>query len=997
VNPERWQQINELFLAALERAPSQRVAFISEAAAGDEELRREVESLLASHEAASQFIEEPLVAEGARLLAGNHSPAMLGRQIGHYRILSLLGTGGMGEVYLAEDSRLGRSVAIKILPVQFSQDRDRVRRLQQEARAASALNHPNILTIHEIGEFEGRHFIATEFIDGETLRERLSGDPLSIDEALDVTIQVASALVKAHAAGIAHRDIKPDNIMVNRDGYIKVLDFGLAKLTERPPTLDGEAPTRAMVNTEPGMVMGTANYMSPEQARGSAVDTRTDLWSLGVVLYQMLSGRLPFEGATPTEVIAKVLEREPASLADHLPDLPDELERVVHQALIKEREARYQTASDLLVDLKSLRRHFESGQLKYNSESRIDSSERVIGGRRSTATAADGSLGTDEARAAVPTSSAEYIVTEIKRHKTGAALAAALLIIAVGGVGIGLYKLVLRNRASNKPIASFNKMKITRLNTRGHVTQSAISRDGKYVAYATEEGGKQSLWVRQVATGSDVQVVPAAEFPYFGLTFTNDGDYIYYVIGGQISQNVGVLYQVPTLGGTSKKLLTGVDSAVTFSPDGKLFAFVVGYPNQASSLVLANSDGTGEHKIAIYPDLTVDFGSPAWSPDGKVIACVLYADDSIDFDLFEVKVADGTKRKIASRTGLGISSVAWLPDGTGLIATAFEIPNNGLTNQIWRISYPGGEFTRVTNDLNRYTWLSLTADSATLTATQEDTVANLWVAPSGDMSQAKRISSNKFDGRSRMSWTPDGKLVHSSMGSGKWDLWIMDADGTNQKQLTSKTGNNWTPVVTSDGRYIIFTSDREGNENIWRINVDGSDPKQLTNGPKDISSDCTPDGRWVVYDHWSDTLNLWKVPIEGGEALQLTHRARSWIPQVSKDGKSIAFLTWVEERMQNNLAIMSLEGGHIIKVFNLPEVNFRWSPSGNELQYATSFSGNNANSSIWSQPLSGGPPKQIADVSPDVLFSFAWSRDGKQLAFGRGTITKDVVLITDFK
>src|SRR5262249_26130046 len=352
---ERWQQIESLYYAALDRDATQRAAFLDEACAGDEELRREVESLLAVHEQSEGFLAMPALEVAAQVIAEDQGQTLAGQKINHYQILSLLGAGGMGEVYLAEDTRLGRKVALKLLPQKFTQDSERVLRFQQEARAASALNHPNILTIYEIGEFEGKHFIATEFIDGQTLRELMNAQ-IKLRAALDVATQVASALSAAHEAGIVHRDIKPENIMARRDGYIKVLDFGLAKLTERfspdrTTVAESDASTKGLVDTDPGKLMGTARYVSPEQIRGLEADGRSDVFSLGVVVYEMVTGHAPFDGAAPDEAMAAILNQEPSPLRRYTLDAPTELERIVGKALQKDREERYQVIKDLLLDL----------------------------------------------------------------------------------------------------------------------------------------------------------------------------------------------------------------------------------------------------------------------------------------------------------------------------------------------------------------------------------------------------------------------------------------------------------------------------------------------------------------------------------------------------------------------------------------------------------------------------------------------------------------------
>ena len=393
---ERWKQVDDLFQSALDRAPGERAAFLHEACHGDEGLRREVESLLTSHERSENFIESPAFEVAPELVTNDRVGALVGKVIGHYRIESLIGVGGMGEVYLALDERLGRKAALKLLPYNLTTDETQLSRFKNEARSASALNHPNILTVYEIGAEGNRQFIATEFIEGTTLRASIACGRINPHAAVEIAVQVASALAAAHEAGVVHRDIKPENIMMRPDGYAKVLDFGIAKLTEqRLASDDHTRETPAALQTRPGLVLGTARYMSPEQARGQKVDARTDIWSLGVVLYEMVGGSPPFRGETPSDCMAAILTTEPPPLSGVLPDVPLKLESILQKALRKNSDERYQTVKEMLADLRNLKGELET----------------------------DRSLQQTKARA-------ECIVSKIKRHKRGMLLTLAAILAA---------------------------------------------------------------------------------------------------------------------------------------------------------------------------------------------------------------------------------------------------------------------------------------------------------------------------------------------------------------------------------------------------------------------------------------------------------------------------------------------------------------------------------------------------------------------------------------
>jgi serine/threonine protein kinase len=998
MTPDRWQQLDQLFHSALELDSEKRAAFLLEVCAGDESLRRHVESLISAHEKAGSFIESPALEVEARELAGETVPGNIaaGKTISHYEIISPLGSGGMGDVYLAQDLILNRQVALKLLPEYFTRDRDRLRRFQQEARTASSLSHPNIITTYEIGQVDDRHFIALEYIDGETLRQNFISKPrhsvgtaLRMREALDIAIQTADALAAAHEAHIIHRDIKPENIMVRRrDGYVKVLDFGLAKLTEGP-VVDVEATTRALVQTSAGMVMGTANYMSPEQARGEKVDVRTDIWSLGVVLYEMVAGCVPFDRLTPSEVIALILEREPPPLTRFARDVPAELERIVSKALTKDAEARYQTAKDLLIDLRRLKQRLEvETEIQRTGEPPERLGEKTSAGAQQTAVVTEKTVAEEkrDTSGGHPSSRAEYWVTGNKRQKYAGIVLGLLAVIAIG---YGIHKLTRRNETA----LSIQLGKPTRLTTTGKATMVAISPDAKWVVHVMNDGGKRSLWTRQVATQSNIEIVPAAVVTYRGLTFSPDGNYIYYSVSSQDAPQI-TLFRVSTLGGRPTKLLDDLDgdvdhpvsTTVSFSPTGKQITFLRKGANNKSALMIANADGSGERNVTTYePEDGIGF--PRWSPDGRRIAYAVLNYPSNKITVVEAEVADGSRKSLTSQKWLRIFGLAWLSDGSGLLMLA------GLDTfvcQIWHLSHSTGEAHQLTNDLNEYVGMSLAADANTLAVIKKEKQASIWIAPNNNISRAQPVTSGpKADDQVALS--PDGnKIVFRSNASGNSDIWIVNADGSNPRQLTANAGINVGPVVSPDGRQILFLSDRSGVAHIWQMDIEGRDQKQLTHGDGEELPQFSPDGRWVVYSTISESSNVWRISASGGEPVQLTDKI-SVAPTVSPDGKLVA-CAYKDGNAPFRIAIIPLEGGRPLKTLDLgvPAAKLRWTPDGRAIAYVDP---RDTVSNIVARPIDGGAIKQLTNFKADRTFSFDWSRDGSQLALSRGTQGSDVILI----
>lgn len=580
------------------------------------------------------------------------------------------------------------------------------------------------------------------------------------------------------------------------------------------------------------------------------------------------------------------------------------------------------------------------------------------------------------------------------------AAASITILLVISGIGFAVYK--FWDKGDKPPQA----IKIERLTTNGKSSNAGISQDGKYIVYSVDEGGGQSLWVRQVAASNNVQIIPPAEDVYYwGLTFSPDSNYINFV-KAEYEKNVPwTLNQMPVLGGTQKKLLTDIEGGVSYSPDGKQFAFIRSeHPTaEESSLLIANADGTGEQILASSrrPEkFSARQTTPAWSPDGKTIACIVETATGVGrADIVEVNVADGTSKAVVTKQWEEINQIAWLPDKSGLLVLGVEKGTANYSRQIWSFSYANGEARRITTDFNNYASMSLTLDSGALVTVQSNTISNIWVATNGDAGRAVQIKSggNNMEGLDAIAVTPDSRVIYNSLASGAMDIWIMSADGTGQKQLTVDAGVNLQAKVTPDGRYIVFASIRNDQANIWRINLDGSDPRQLTSGNSDWDPAVMPDSRWVIYTRQISGMHyMWKVSIDGGDAVQLIDKyTRS--PEVSPDGKWIVCSYRKDVNSTWRYAIIPYEGGEPVKVFDLigNKGQFRWSPDGRSLYYLRDMQGGVTN--VWTFPFDDKPPKQLTDFKTDQIYNFAWSPDGKQLVLARGTTTSDVVLIKDFK
>jgi len=885
---------------------------------------------------------------------------MIGKTVLHYKILAKLGEGGMGVVYKAEDTKLDRTVALKFLPVRLMENETEKARFLQEAKAASAINHPNVCVIHDIKEHEDQQFIVMEYIEGVTLRQKIRKATLSLKDAVEYAIQIAEALGAAHDKGIVHRDVKSDNIMITSSGQVKVMDFGLAKLKG------------SVKITKTSSTVGTLAYMSPEHIQGGNVDARSDIFSFGVVLYEMLTGHLPFEGEYDSALMYAILNEAPESVQKYRPDLSSEFIHIVNRALEKDAGDRYQSIHDLLIDLRRLKRDSD----------RV--SRAALNGMQAAPPAMQAAAG-GERKSASP-------YQRIIRPIVAVAVIAAVILLVVKFSG--------REQASTQT----QQMQITRITYSGKAKEAAVSPDGNYIVYIQTDKGKESLWLRQVATNSNIEILEPREVILKGLKFSPDGNYVYYVTEKSEGADRNILSKIPVLGGSPVKVLEDVPTPITFSPDGEQFAFIrYDWKNNKSSLIVADKGGGKQRTLAVtqFPVFFGRYGS-AWSPDGKVIACDEVVPDRLEPSaVIAVSTDDGGISRVGSITWGALGGIIWLDDGSGLVFPA-AVRSTGYFFQVWQMSYPDGTVRRITNDLNNYMYVSLTADSRTLITVQSEWLSNIWTAPVEDIGNADQISSGKYDGYFGVAWTPGNRIVHASRD---FNMWLMEADGSNPRLLSMNEPSNWEPVVTPDGRYIVFCSWREGGgtdgTNIWRMDMDGGNVKCLVSNISLGSPCCSPDGKWVVYQSFAgeNRITLYKVSIDGGESVQLTHDWSAY-PAISPDGTMIAcFYKFDLSQGKGIIALIPIEGGEPTRTFevspeNIMENGIRWLADGGALTYVVRRGGV---SNIWSQPIDGGPPSQMTQFASKRIFSFDWSRDGKYLLCARGDYEDDVVMIKNFR
>ncbi len=994
----RWDRITSLFHEALVREPGERAEFLNAECGTDTDLRRQVEAMLVAEactndERAMPYVDEDptesmtltkvckrcnvryeahrivCAADGEALV--EDPEALVNTTIdGLYQVLRVLGRGGFGVVYLARHSLLRDLVAIKVLPRRLNDESDRVERFLREGRAARALHHPNAVTVYDLRvSGDGTTYMVLEYVEGHTLREEIERrGRIPVAETLSLLEPIAAALDEAHGYGIVHRDLKPENIILGTNSdrqTVKLLDLGIAKLKE----VLLSNPSDPVDVTQPGQIIGTPLYMPPEQwgelpSDGNPeIDGRADVYALAFVVFQLLTGRPPFKGTRVNELRRAHLHTPPPSISDTIPSIPAPFEHALLRAMSKDRSDRPPSASAFLAEL-----HAGLDERRAMAET-IDAFEKA---------------------APEPVKS-----TTAPSSKRRAVVVMVAVVASMASLGSATY---LGNKLWPRP-ADRQALAISPVTTMGTCVEAAVSPDGKLVAAVIDDGGRESIQIVQTATHAATPVVPPGEHDLSGPRFSRDGNYVFYL--SSLTGGTRDLYRLPAIGGTPQKILSNLDGPPGFSPDGTRMAFIRETTEHRSTLVTANPDGTEEREIAVRaPPLYFAPYAPAWCPTEPIIACASgNREGGFHAGIVGVGVDNGVERELASAVWYYTKDIEWLADGSALVVGAEQ----GVAGpfQLWVVSYPGGDITKVTTDLNDYVGISLTADSSTLVSVQTRMLSNIWVSASGDGADAGQVTT----GASRyygLAWTPDGRVVYGSLTSGNPDIWIMDANGANARQLTMDASVDREPCVSPDGAYVYYSSNKDGGFNIWRMDLDGGNRVKLTDGSDDRFPFCSADGRWIAYQKYAAGWpTTWMVSTDDGETRQVTTRYSNW-PSISPDGRMVASIQSDEVSGAMKGVIVSVEGGPPIRKLDIPFLHvplfswqrLRWTPDGRTLMYIDSTGGAG---NVWAVDLNARrPPRRLTDFRSDRMFAYEFSRTGA-IACVRGTSASDAVSVTNFR
>ena len=998
--------------------------------------------------------------------------------IAHYRVIRALGAGGMGEVYLARDSTLDRDVALKVLP-HMAQADERIRRFVLEAKSASSLSHPHIITVYEIGcetvfsggkpRAEQVNYIAMELVDGDALADIIHEHKADLKTLLGYLAQAADGLAKAHASGIVHRDLKPGNIMVSKDGYAKVLDFGLAKLVEKETAPDAtiDAATKQQLTME-GMIVGTIGYMPPEQILGRPIDHRADIFSFGCILYEGITRRRPFNADSQFEALQKIVHEHPTPIESFVPDAPMDLRHLVARCLAKLPEERIPSMKDVASELRRISNTYEvlsrsassatdqtmffpspSGAIPPSSGSGMPPSgyPSAPGMPPSYAGAQAATLPSGMAvpqGIGAPTS----VAIPVEKKKLPMAAIGGIAIVLLAVIGVAIWKFGLSGAGGGGGLSedAINAMDISSVLSSEVLQSTAVSPEGKFAAYVSLiNGSKYQLQIRQLSATKPIEVVPAQDLAILGVSFTPDGERLWYCMFDKENKLYSSLYEVPSLGGDPKRKVSDADTEPTFSKDGKQIAFVRGLPaERKASLIIAQEDGSGAKTVATLPaPLDNSLRNPRWSPDGTKIAVVYVPEQrKPNLVVFEAKEG-GAQQPVGAWEGPSIDSLAWMSD-TGLVVAGAAATG---PNQLWYVSYPGGQRRRLTNDISNYAFVTASSDGKTIAARRTQRTVEVWEVPvAGTPSDMKQRTQGK-ENIVGIAPASGGTVTFSAPHEGLMQLWSLKPDGS-RSSISPKGATVLSSRVLRNQNASVFTAygaDLIGH--VHRVDVDGNNPKPLTTGSGEVLVDVTPDGKYILYNTPQEPGKLQILASDGSGTSRTL--ATDYIEDrgliFSRDGKLVSYnrLDTSQSQVGSVRTVRSIEtgatiatvpsragyqftpdgalsyiepaksatektpavpaavfkvatgGGVPLKLFDVPDARVdRVYWPDDKTAVVSAFSFKSVVHNLWRWSVGSAKPVPLTDFRSGLIFEAAASEDLKTMYFLQGSNNRDIIKIT---